>query len=109
MENFKVVVIGASKVGKTSLMKSLMNKPFSAQHWPTKQAQEYVYFANNIKNPNKKIELRINDLPGSDHLKTLNRMYLREANVAIILYDVSSRESLEYADQLMIELKEYAP
>ena len=42
MEYYKVVVIGATKVGKTSFVGAMQNKYFSEKHWATKQATETV-------------------------------------------------------------------
>lgn len=36
MEYYKVVVIGAPKVGKTSFVAAAQNKYFSEKHWATK-------------------------------------------------------------------------
>ena len=36
-------------------------------------------------------------------------MYLRDTNAALIVYDVSNRESIERAEAWMQELKETAP
>ena len=41
--------------------------------------------------------------------RQLNNMYLRDTNAALIVYDVSDKESLEHADQWMEILKEQAP
>ena len=39
----------------------------------------------------------------------LNRMYIRDTNAALIVYDVTKPESLRQAEQWVQELKEYAP
>ena len=39
----------------------------------------------------------------------LNRMYLRDANVAIVVYDVTSEESLAKAETWLEELRNTAP
>lgn len=49
------------------------------------------------------------DLPGSEGLRALNRMYLRDTHAAIIIYDVCCKASLEYAETMFRELNEYAP
>ena len=49
------------------------------------------------------------DLPGSERLMTLNKMYLRDTNAALIVYDTTNRESIQQAEAWMQELKETAP
>ena len=39
----------------------------------------------------------------------LNRMYLRDTNAALIVYDVTNPDSLRQAEKWVQELKEYAP
>ena len=48
-------------------------------------------------------------MPGDDKFMVLNRMYLRDAEAALILYDVTDKKSLVKAEQWIKELKEYAP
>ena len=36
-------------------------------------------------------------------------MYLRDAHAAIVIYDVCSKASLEYAEAMFKELNEFAP
>ena len=49
------------------------------------------------------------DLPGQDQFLPLNRMYLRDANIALIVYDVTDPESLKKAEILITELKNSCP
>ena len=49
------------------------------------------------------------DLPGSERYMVLNRMYLRDTNAALIVYDSTNRESMQHAEDWMAELKETAP
>ena len=48
-------------------------------------------------------------MPGAERFVVLNRMYLRDTNAALIVYDVDSKESLTQAETWVDELKEYAP
>ena len=53
--------------------------------------------------------MQIWDLPGKSSFVALNRMYIRDVNVALIMYDVNDASSLESVDQWIEELKENAP
>ena len=53
--------------------------------------------------------MQIWDLPGKSSFVALNRMYIRDANVALIMYDVNDASSLESVDHWIEELKENAP
>jgi GTPase SAR1 family protein len=45
---------------------------------------------------NAKVGLSIWDIPGEEQTMPLNRMYIRDTNAAIILYDVTNADSLEH-------------
>ena len=48
-------------------------------------------------------------MPGAEKFVVLNRMYLRDTNAALIVYDVDNAESMKQAETWVDELKEYAP
>ncbi len=58
---------------------------------------------------NSKVELWTFDLPGEESFLALNRMYLRDANVALVVYDVSKKDSLDQAKVWIDELKNTCP
>ena len=41
------------------------------------------------------VKLEIYDVPGAEKFVVLNRMYLRDTNAALIVYDVDSTDSLK--------------
>jgi len=53
--------------------------------------------------------LELYDVPGDEKFMVLNRMYLRDTEAALILYDVTDKQSLVKAEQWIKELKEFAP
>ena len=53
--------------------------------------------------------MELYDVPGNESFMVLNRMYLRDTNAAIIVYDVTNPDSLRQAEKWVQELKEYAP
>ena len=42
---------------------------------------------------NKKLPLQIWDIPGADKFRTLSSIYFRDADAAILVYDVTNKES----------------
>jgi len=62
-----------------------------------------------LQSSNAKVELWTFDLPGLDSHIGLNRMYLRDANIALIVYDVNDKESLVKAETWLEELRNTAP
>ena len=100
---FKVVVVGATRVGKTSLIESYMGKKFNASRKPTDQAKLSPLKVE-LQAIKQGVVLNLMDLPGRDTFVILNRMYLRDANCAIIVYDVNDPASLEAAEVWVQEI-----
>ena len=106
--SFKLVVIGGESVGKTSLLDRFQKKSFKEN---VQASQAVVNFDQKVKLQqfDQNIQLEVYDVPGADRFMVLNRMYLRDTNAALIVYDVNSTESLKQAQVWVDELKEYAP
>jgi len=62
-----------------------------------------------LQTTSKAVNLDLWDLPGKESFMILNRMYLRDTNAALIVYDVTSMESFLQAQKWMEELRESSP
>lgn len=62
-----------------------------------------------LQGVNSKVNLTCFDLPGKEMHMGLNRMYLRDTNAALILYDKTDKASLERAEQWIEELNQSGP
>ena len=87
--NFKVVVIGADKCGKTALVGAQCGKKFPEKYV---KSANMVVSGTSIKLPTRDatVRLEIFDIPGESSMMVLNRMYLRDTNAALICYDVTN-------------------
>ena len=98
--SFKVVIIGGESTGKTSMMKRIRRETVMPNEEPT-VAVKSKDLRITLQSLNQDVNLELYDLPGADRYMILNRMYLRDTNAAIIVYDVSNRESMERAEAWM--------
>ena len=105
---FKLVVVGAQGVGKTSILNRYLKKDFKPKVAPTTGAQKLPMKVE-LQQTNNKIELWTFDLPGNEAIMGLNRMYLRDTNIALVVYDVSKKDSLEKAEMWIKELRSTGP
>ena len=62
-----------------------------------------------LQTQNNAVEFWIWDLPGKESFIGLSRMYLRDTNAALIIYDVNDAQSLESAEKWLSELRDTAP
>ena len=102
------MIVGAENTGKTSLLKSYQQQQFDQNIRASDSAKELTLKIA-LQGSNSQLELWIFDLPGKESFMGLNRMYLRDANVALVCYDVNSRESLQRAEEWITELENTAP
>ena len=100
---YKVVVIGMSGVGKTSILNSLNSYKFSDKVRPSDSVKQ-TNFKVELQGMQKAVELDLWDLPGKESFTALNRMYIRNTNAAIIVYDVNNKQSLDDTESWISEM-----
>jgi small GTP-binding protein len=89
---FRVVILGESSVGKTSIIDRLVNKEFNPMEAPTIGA---CFLLHHEQVENVCIEMQIWDTAGQEKYKALSPIYCRGAAAAIVTFDVTSRESFD--------------
>jgi len=92
MLNKKVVLIGNTSVGKSCIIHRKTRNQFSNYSEPTIGA---AYSNIPIKIDDKNINLNVWDTAGQERYKSLAPMYFRGAHVALIVFDITSKESFE--------------
>ena len=90
----KIVLLGAPGVGKTSLINRFMYEQFSRDYDTTVGID---YFTKKIKVGDKLVSLRIWDTAGQEQYLSLIPTYIRDTQIAVIVYDVSDPKSYELA------------
>jgi small GTP-binding protein len=88
----RVVAVGDSSVGKTSILTALMGDTFNPYEQNTVGANWHLH-TEDIQG--ERIELQIWDTAGQERYRSLGPLYYRNAVVAIAVYDVTNRESFD--------------
>ncbi|KAJ6253429.1 ras and ef-hand domain-containing protein [Anaeramoeba flamelloides] len=100
---FKVVLLGQSAVGKTSICIRFCQNEFELNQEPTIGAA----FQNCLLDlGEKKVTLQIWDTAGQERYNSLTSMYYRGAKGAIIIYDVTNPDSYESAKDWVKEIRQ---
>jgi small GTP-binding protein len=85
---FKLVILGGAWAGKTSLINAYKGEKFNLKQKQSDKPNE-VTAKVELQTQNQAIEFWIWDLPGKESFIGLSRMYLRDTNAALIIYDVN--------------------
>jgi len=102
---FKFIVIGDSSVGKSCLLHRLIDGRFSRGNTHTIG----VEFGSKTLDVNGKlVNLQIWDTAGQERYRSVTRSYYRGATGAIVVYDITSRESFEHALSWLTDAKAFA-
>jgi small GTP-binding protein len=102
----KLILLGESGVGKSSIIHRFVGNNFNADQTPTLGASFMVRTM-----PIKDIAVTFNiwDTAGQERYQSLARLYYRKVDVAVLVYDITQRNSYEVLKKWYGELREYGP
>ncbi|KAM3138710.1 hypothetical protein pb186bvf_009274 [Paramecium bursaria] len=100
---FKYIIIGDTGVGKSCLLLQFIDKRFRSKHDVTIGVE---FGARIIKLQNQNIKLSIWDTAGQESFRSITRSYYRSAAAAIIVYDISRRDSFVNVTKWLEEAKQ---
>ncbi|XP_055842043.1 ras-related protein Rab-18 [Episyrphus balteatus] len=101
----KILIIGESGVGKSSLIRRFVDDQFDDNHDVTIG----VDFKTKLMNiDGVEFKLAIWDTAGAERFRSLTPSFYRNAKCAILVYDITSRESLQKLESWLLELENYS-
>ena len=103
-KNFKIILIGDSCVGKSSILNSLIYNVVPDNAQPTVGID---YASKMINIDNMTIKLSIWDTAGQERFKSLITVYYRGVDAVIMIYDITNRQTFENIDYWMSEVIKY--
>ncbi|XP_052754312.1 uncharacterized protein LOC113513657 isoform X2 [Galleria mellonella] len=86
----KIVVLGSQGVGKTSLVVRYIGKMFSKHISPTIGAS---FFTCNINVDDARVKMQVWDTAGQERFRSMAPMYYRNANAALLVFDITNLNS----------------
>ena len=108
-EKLKVLILGESNVGKNSIVTRFVYNNFDYNKYTISGAYQ-VHKTIFFKDLNKIINFEIWDTPGQKKYRVLHRVLFNNANVFILVYDITNLSSFEeIKNYWMNEIKLRAP
>eukprot|EP00700_Malawimonas_jakobiformis_P003548 EC726355.1.p1 GENE.EC726355.1~~EC726355.1.p1 ORF type:complete len:208 (+),score=22.71 EC726355.1:74-697(+) len=92
---FKVIVVGDSGCGKTSIVRQYVDRVFSAQY----QASIGLHFAQKsiVLDDTKLVKLQLWDIAGQDRFREMAHVYYKNAVGGVVVCDVTRPKTVEGA------------
>ncbi|KAK5108720.1 Vacuolar protein sorting-associated protein 21 [Meristemomyces frigidus] len=101
----KLVLLGEAAVGKSSLVLRFVSNDFHPNKEPTIGA---AFLTQKTHLPTRTIKFEIWDTAGQERFASLAPMYYRNAQAALVVYDVTKKSSLQKARHWVAELQRQA-
>lgn len=91
----KVIILGDSGVGKTSLMNQYVSKKFTDQYKATIGAD---FLTKEVMIDDKLVTMQIWDTAGQERFQSLGVAFYRGADACVLVYDVCNLKSFQQLD-----------
>merc|ERR1712130_265387 len=91
----KVIILGDSGVGKTSLMNQYVNKKFSNQYEATIGAD---FLTKEVQVDDRLVTMQIWDTAGQERFQSLGVAFYRGADCCVLVCDVNVQKTFENLD-----------
>lgn len=101
---FRYIIVGDSNVGKSCLLLSFTNRRFEAFPNITLCVE---FGVRTVTVDGKTIKLQIWDTAGGENFRSITRSYFRGAAGALLVYDITSRDSFNHLTQWIEEVREH--
>ncbi|GAN05970.1 conserved hypothetical protein [Mucor ambiguus] len=90
LRKYKLVFLGEQSVGKTSLITRFMYDTFDSTYQATIGID---FLSKTMYLEDKTVRLQLWDTAGQERFRSLIPSYIRDSSVAVIVYDISNKES----------------
>ena len=99
----KSILIGEAGVGKTNLVKSVIDLRFEQNSRSTVNA---LYVSKKMQIFGKDYELKLWDTAGQEKYRSLTKLFYKDSKVVIFVYDITNKKSFNELNYWINEIKE---
>ena len=92
MSEVKIILVGETNTGKTSIIKSIMGLDFNS----TESSTTGVSYVNKkMKVNDKEYNIAIWDSVGQEKFRSLTKIFLKDSKIVIFVYSITEKKSFE--------------
>ena len=102
-EKIKIMIIGETKVGKTSLISKYCKNEFTGGEYLSTIGIDFQI--KNLEINSKKIRLQIWDTAGEERFRNIAKNYFQSSDGFLVVYDITNNESFDTLDYWIEEIK----
>ena len=99
----KLIVVGNQGTGKSCILNRFINETFDEKYQATIGLD---FQSKNITIHDQDVRLIIYDTAGQEKFRSLIPMYIREAQIILLVYDISDKDSFDAMPNWIQEVKE---
>ena len=101
---YKVIFIGDSDTGKSSLSQRIAHDSFNPTYIDTIGVHFFIKY---IKISGKIIKLQMWDTAGADRFRSITKSYYRGSNIIFLVYDVTNLNSFKNIKNWMKDIEDF--
>ena len=98
---YKLIFLGDQSVGKSCILNRFLNDTFIEDYQATIGLD---FQSKSVQIDNQDINLLLYDTAGQEKFRSLIPMYTRDANIILLVYDISNRESFNHLSDWLKDL-----
>ena len=99
----KIIFLGDQGVGKSSILNRFTQDKFEANYQATMGLD---FHSKNVTIGDISVRLLLYDTAGQEKFRTLIPMYIRDANIIIVVYDITNKDSFTNTQHWLNEVKD---
>ena len=103
ISHYKIIFLGDQSVGKSSILNRFYQNKFEPDYQATIGLD---FHSKNIEINGTSIRLLLYDTAGQEKFKSLIPMYIRDANIILVVYDISVKDSFIHTEHWVNETKD---
>ena len=109
-DQLKVVIIGNCNCGKTSIITRIDKNTFTPEYTSTEGITDHSIDLTYVEFNNRTLRMELWDTAGQEKYRSLTSIIYKDADAAILVYDITNNESFTALKQYWLnEIKENCP